>query len=144
MCRYNLGILYECCNQLNDATDAYRTAAVLSPSKQEPRQRLIAAQQAKQAQQLQQIQTTPYYNFQNNRPGPAATSNSKSSSTSQPDGDNTYSRQNESAQESDEASSAPEISQTAQNDTSSEGALHQRSRCRQSSAVTYIALRCLH
>ena len=65
--RYNLGILYECCNQLNDATDAYRTAAVLAPTKSEPRQRLLAAQRQKQAQQLQQIQTTPYYNFQSPR-----------------------------------------------------------------------------
>lgn len=62
--RHNLGVLYENCHQLNDATDAYRTAVVLDPHNQILKDRLKAAQQRKQAQQLAQIQTTAYYSHQ--------------------------------------------------------------------------------
>lgn len=61
--RHNLGVLYENCHQLNDATDAYRTAVVLDPHNQILKDRLKAAQQRKQAQQLAQIQTTAYYSY---------------------------------------------------------------------------------
>ena len=54
-------ILYENCHQLNDATDAYRTAVALAPSNAMLKERLKTAQQRKQAQQLAQIQTTAYY-----------------------------------------------------------------------------------
>ena len=60
---HNLGILYENCHQLNDATDAYRTAVALAPSNAVLKDRLKTAQQRKQAQQLAQIQTTAYYNY---------------------------------------------------------------------------------
>ena len=56
-------MLYENCHQLNDATDAYRTAVVLDPHNQILKDRLKAAQQRKQAQQLAQIQTTAYYSY---------------------------------------------------------------------------------
>lgn len=59
--RHNLGILYENCHQLNDATDAYRTAVALAPNNATLKDRLKTAQQRKQAQQLAQIQTTAYY-----------------------------------------------------------------------------------
>jgi len=45
--RYNLGILYECCNQLGDAIDAYRTCIALAPDRLKPKTRLLIAEKAK-------------------------------------------------------------------------------------------------